>query len=547
MNRTKKLYSNSHYLYFLLFFWAIIFSLEYLYRNGIPFFLCNDSFQYLSIAHKIYLSGKINGATNYAIDIYYDEIALFGYDLSNIKPYHFPSYSIFLSLFYHIFENHNFVIYASQYIAFIIFSFSSFLVLNQYLDKNKSLVITLVTMVSTPIILYISDCGKEILLSGLSLLVFYFGLYHKNKYSLKVQFFLCFILTLMSITRNFYLVLALLIFFYNCLPRKFLKIENSESENRFKNNKQIILYFVLIFLIPLCAYIFCYYFLDLHLFIYDNRTDIYGGKSLKDLGLRVFFNLYIGVNYYFIQYIQFIFVDNFKIKNLNSLFHLYAMWGISIITLGIYFLEELKNIRTTRTLKISKLLIIKIFFGLIVFSVIVRFSLNGYRLTTGFMPIIYYYLYQKFFYGKKLIQKKFFIFFLIINIIFIASFIKTSKHTASYFDKLNQNIKNIISLYNAKKIALNVNYTPSPHLSPMYHYYSPNIYFFTSIVDKNLCEDLANYHEHYLDFHLIFMGYGNKIIMNYSQNNCDFIIKNFELVDINQYGLVYANKSILKR
>lgn len=289
MNRTKKLYSNSHYLYFLLFFWAIIFSLEYLYRNGIPFFLCNDSFQYLSIAHKIYLSGKINGATNYAIDIYYDEIALFGYDLSNIKPYHFPSYSIFLSLFYHIFENHNFVIYASQYIAFIIFSFSSFLVLNQYLDKNKSLVITLVTMVSTPIILYISDCGKEILLSGLSLLVFYFGLYHKNKYSLKVQFFLCFILTLMSITRNFYLVLALLIFFYNCLPRKFLKIENSESENRFKNNKQIILYFVLIFLIPLCAYIFCYYFLDLHLFIYDNRTDIYGGKSLKDLGLRVFF------------------------------------------------------------------------------------------------------------------------------------------------------------------------------------------------------------------------------------------------------------------
>ncbi|MBM3590082.1 MAG: hypothetical protein FJX30_01730 [Alphaproteobacteria bacterium] len=420
MNYSKKLYPNSYYLYFLLFFWAVIFSLEYLYRNGIPFFVCNDSFQYLTIARNIFLSGEISGVTNYALDFYYDEIALFGYDLSNIKPYHFPSYSIFLSLFYHIFDNHNFVIYTSQYIAFIIFSFSSFLVLSQYLNKTKSLTITLLSMVSTPIIIYISDSGKEILLSGLSLLVIYFGLYHKNKYSLKIQFFLCFILSLMSITRSFYLILALLIFCYNFIPKKYLNNESSESEKRFSNNKEIILYFALIFLIPLCAYIFCYYYLELNLFIYDNRSDIYGGKSIKDLALRTFNNLFIGVIYYFVQYFQFVMVDNFKIKGINSLFYLFAPWGLSLITLGIYFLEQIKIIYATRTLKISKFLIIKIFFGLVIFSIIVRFSANGYRLTIGFMPIIYYYLYKKFFYEKKLIQKSFLIFFIMINAILLA-------------------------------------------------------------------------------------------------------------------------------
>ena len=175
---------NINYFCFFAIIWAIIFITQYYCFNGIPSFIANDSFQYLSIAKDIYRDQKSTGLINYALDLYYDEIALFNYDFNNLKPYHFPSYSAFLSLFYFIHNNDNFVIYSSQYLSFLIFSISSFLVINNYQKKSTAFFLTLICFCCSPIILYISDSGKEILCSGLGMLGIYLGMYYKKRNNL---------------------------------------------------------------------------------------------------------------------------------------------------------------------------------------------------------------------------------------------------------------------------------------------------------------------------------------------------------------------------
>ena len=254
---------NITYFYFFAFIWVIFFIIQYYFFNGIPNFISNDSFQYLSIAKDIYRDKKSTGLINYALNLYYDELALFNYDFKKLKPYHFPSYSAFLSLFYYIYNNDNFVIYASQYISFLIFSISSFLVINNYQKKSTAFFLTILSICCSPIILYISDSGKEILCSGLAMLGIYLGMYYKKRNDLKIIAILSLIFTFLSITRNFYLLLAFLIFIFRSIPTKF-KLDDINETTKTKS-----IFFIFVFGIPLIAYIYCYYFIEIHLFIFD--------------------------------------------------------------------------------------------------------------------------------------------------------------------------------------------------------------------------------------------------------------------------------------
>ena len=297
---------NNNYCYFFIVFWALISILFYFIFKGIPNFVCNDSFQYLSIAHDIYTDKKSTGLINYALDLYYDELALFKYDFNNLKPYHFPSYSAFLSLFYFIYDNHNFVIYFSQYLSFVIFSISTFLVISNYHQKRTAFFITLISFFCTSIIYYISDSGKETLCAGLAMLAIYLGMYYKKRNNFIIIISLSLIFTFLSITRNFYILLSFLIFIFRALPTKYKEDEVSET----LKTKSIFFFFV--FLIPLIAYIYCYYFNEIHLFIFENRTGFYGGKTFQDLLIRIFANFILGVCVFFVQYFQF-FLDGLKI------------------------------------------------------------------------------------------------------------------------------------------------------------------------------------------------------------------------------------------
>ncbi len=526
---------NNNYCYFFIVFWALISILFYFIFNGIPNFVCNDSFQYLSIAHDIYTDKKSTGLINYALDLYYDELALFKYDFNNLKPYHFPSYSAFLSLFYFIFDNHNFVIYFSQYLSYVIFSISTFLVISNYHQKRSAFFITLISFFCTSIIYYIADSGKETLCAGLAMLGIYLGMYYKKRNNFIIIISLSLIFTFLSITRNFYLLLSFLIFIFRALPTKYKEDEISET----LKTKSIFFFFV--FLIPLIAYIYCYYFIEIHLFIFDNRTDFYGGKSLHDLAIRIFTNFILGIFVFFVQYFQF-FLDGLKIDGLGVLSHLYQTIGLSFIALSFYFKAEIKKFFITRDMRISKLFIINLFFLTLILAVITRFSVLGYRLTMGYLPIAFMIFYQQFFHKDCLKKLKYYknptliftIFFIIFSFIYNIYFMKEMHKNSSKREAVNAYAIKMIEQTNSKNIVASSNFFILSHLMPTSYQYPKDIYFLSSWREKYLCDDLANYHEHKIDFDIIFITNSEK---------CDFIDKNFYLKESNDYGFVYVKNS----
>jgi len=536
--RFLNLKKNTFYFYVFSIIWAIAFVIKFYYFNGILDFISNDSFQYLSIAHDIYHDKKSTGLINYALDLYYDELALFNYDFKNLKPYHFPSYSAFLSLFYFIYDNHNFVVYFSQYLSFLIFSISSFLIINNYYRKTTAFLLVLISIFCSPIILYISDSGKEILCSGLASLGIYLGIYYKKRNNLLVIIILSIIFTFLSITRNFYLLLALLIFLFRAIPPKYKEDDIKES---FKTK---FIFFLLVFLIPLIAYIYCYYFIEIHLFIFDNRTDIYGGKKLDDLIYRVTLNLFMGFLVFCTQYFRF-FLDDFKVLNLTSLFGLYQTFGFTILGFFFFFKNEIKNYLFYRKLKITKLHVINIFFLILLIAITIRFSNLGYRLTLGYLPFVFMIFYQTFSF-KNLLKKskfsdklfsRFLVFFLFINFFFNIKFSENALLRVLKSERVNNYAIKQIEKYNAKYVVADENYFNSSFLMPLTYKFPSHINFLLSWRLNNRCSDLSNYHEHKIDFDIIFTQ------TKYDEKNCDFIYNNFYLIENNEYGLIYLKKT----
>jgi len=530
---------NIIYFCFFAIIWALFFVIQNYFFNGIPHFISNDSFQYLSIAKDIYRDKKSTGLINYALDLYYDELALFNYDFNNLKPYHFPSYSAFLSLFYFIYNNDNFVIYASQYLSFLIFSFSSFLVINNYQKKSTAFFLTLICFFCSPIILYISDSGKEILCSGLAMLGIYLGMYYKKRNTFLTIIALSFIFTFLSITRNFYLLLAFLIFIFRAIPSKYKTDDIKET----LKTKSIFFFFV--FLIPFLAYIYCYYFIEIHLFIFDNRTSIYGGRNLDDLIYRIMTNFFMGFFVFFVQYFQY-FLNGFQFNIFSSLFILYQIFVFTLLGFCLYLKAELKNILLNKKIKISKLFIINLFFVILFSAIIIRFSALGYRLTLGYLPIMFMIFYQTFSFKNLLKKSQFFsnffsiilVFFLIINLIFNIKFSENIIPIVTKSEEVNNYVKNKIEATKSKNVVAQIIYFKESHYMPLLHKYPSNINFLSNwqIENKNLCEDLKNYHEHGVNFDIIFTK------SEYNEKNCQFIDENFYLEDKNEYGLVYLKK-----
>jgi hypothetical protein len=530
---------NIIYFCFFAIIWAMFFVIQNYFFNGIPHFISNDSFQYLSIAKDIYRDKKSTGLINYALDLYYDELALFNYDFKNLKPYHFPSYSAFLSLFYFIYNNDNFVIYASQYLSFLIFSISSFLVINNYHKKSTAFFLTIICFCCSPIILYISDSGKEILCSGLGMLGIYLGMYYKKRNNLLIIIVLSIIFTFLSITRNFYLLLAFLIFIFRAIPSKY-KTDDAKETLKTKS-----IFFFFVFLIPLIAHIYCYYFIEIHLFIFDNRTSIYGGRNLDELIFRIMTNFLMGFFVFFVQYIQY-FLDNFNYSNSTALFNLYQTLGFTIIGFYFYFKTEIKNIFINKNIRISRLFIVNLFYLILFSAIIVRFSVLGFRLTIGYLPLAFMTVYQSFSF-KNLLKKtqfssnifsKFIVFFLIINFFYNIKFSENAIPKITKSEEVNNYVKNKIDATKSKNVVAQINFFRESHYMPLIYKFPPDVYFLSHwhFENKNLCEDLTNYHEHNLDFDIIF----TRTIFN--EKNCDFINENFYLYENNQYGFVYLKK-----
>lgn len=514
--------------------WLAIFIIFFLYFDKEIFFICNDSFQYLSIAKKIHQEGTFTKLVNFALDLYYDELAIFNYDFNNIKPYHFPSYSAFLSLFYHLSNNDKIVAYLSQYIAFLIFSISSFLILSNYLTKKEALLISVLSMIFSPIIYYVSDTGKEIICSGLSLLVLYLTLYKKNNLNPFNLVLSCLILTFLSVTRSFYLLMSLLIAIYLIMPPKYKK-DFSNPELSLKIKTFIL---TLLFLIPLISYIYCYFYLDLHFFAYDNRTDIYGGKSIDDLFLRILNNFFLSYPASFIN----LFNNGVERIFLIAIIHLYLIFFIVSNGLFAYLYFNIKKFKfkisstNIKKIKISRLGILTLFNIAILTSVSIRFGIAGYRLLISYTPFVFLIFYQILIIDHDKTKK--FKIGLYISGSILLIFLYNNFLNLSYYKLLNKNIINVnksiiakIENTKSKKIIIDNLYPNSFTSLPLFNLYPDDIYFFSTWRVEELCDNLKKYHEKNLNFDLVFLKKEFK--------NCDFFNQTFTLNEINQFGFVY--------
>lgn len=517
--------------------WLIIFIIFFFYFDKEIFFICNDSFQYLSIAKKIYQDGAFNQLINYALNLYYNELAIFNYNFNDLKPYHFPSYSVYLSLFYHVFNNDKIVVYLSQYIAFVIFSISSFLILSHYVNKQKALIITISSMIFSPIIYYVSDSGKEIMCSALSLLLIYLTLYKKNNLKPFNLFFSCLVIIFLSITRSFYLILGFLIAFYLAMPPKNKK-KTSNIELSIKSKSLV---FLLFFIIPLIFYIYCYFYLNLHYFLYDNRTDIYGGRNLNDLMLRIFNNLILS---YPLSIILAFKLGKEKIDDLGVI-NLYLTFLLTSNALLIYYYSHFKNFKKNKLkeffiniqkIKISRLGIINFFSLAILLSISFRFSIMGYRLLIFYLPFAFLIFYQILITRspETLISKyKIYIIATILTILIYNNLINLSHYKLinNNIIQINNSILNKIKNTNSKKIIIDNSYPTNFVSLPLFNLYPKDIYFFSTWRIKELCDDVEKYHMKNIDFDLVFLKKEFK--------NCDFFNQKFILNESNQFGFIY--------
>ena len=107
----------------IITFQAIIFFIA----DGRSFFLINDSYgYYFTEAKNIYRQGSIHDISKLILNLYFDQIKQVNYDLTQAKPYHFPIYSSYLSLFFHFSENEFFIIALSAFFPCLIMLITKF-------------------------------------------------------------------------------------------------------------------------------------------------------------------------------------------------------------------------------------------------------------------------------------------------------------------------------------------------------------------------------------------------------------------------------------
>lgn len=523
---------NHHFFFLFAIFFLIIFYLHYYLFSGNPNFICNDSFQYLSIAKEIYQKKQLYNITNFALDLYYDELAMFNYDFTNIKPYHFPSYPIFLSFFYYIYDNDNFVIYASQYLSFLLYSCFIFLILKNYLNSKKTVFLLILLFFTNAFNLYISDSGKEIICSSLFTMVIYLALYSPNKNRIYIKLITSLALVFLTLTRNYHLVFAFFLVIYYCLPSSL-----KDSVEDYKLSQKIT-YTILIFLVPLFFYVYFYYFQNYHLFIFDNRTDIYGGRTISDAVYRIFVNGILAFLTYLASIFEIINNQSFPL-NFSIIFNLFQTQAFSVVGIVFFYLNYLKNFR--KNPKITKLFIINLFFLALFLAVTVRFSYMGFRMMLAYIPFVYLYFYQSFFeknqsdFKNKFI-KYMLVFFLIFNFISFIIITRDFKIINKETYKLNLYTLDFVKRFKPKFIVVDSHFY-LPHSMPIFYLFPKETYFFNFWRDKNLCNDIENYQNHNINFDMLI------IKKHLNEFDCNFLNDNFQLIDFSQYGYIYINKS----
>lgn len=176
------------------------------------------------------------------------------------KPYHFPLYSIYISLFFYITKNFFLIGVLSQLPLALGFLQFLFLILNNFYNKSVSFIFCTLFFLISPMFLFIVDVSYELWTGCFILMIFYFGLYARNRDDLK-YYLLMFVAINFSVLRvKYFILVPFMIWCYRLLPTKY----NEEAKRI--STKNAFLYLILLIILPLLIQYYCYNILVWHKF-----------------------------------------------------------------------------------------------------------------------------------------------------------------------------------------------------------------------------------------------------------------------------------------
>jgi hypothetical protein len=509
----------------ILFLFAILIitfqTIIFFIADGRSFFLINDSYgYYFTEAKNIYRQGSIHDISKLILDLYFDQIREVNYDLSKTRPYHFPIYSSYLSLFFYFSENEFFIIALSAFFPCLIMLYFSYLILINYLDSKKSFTILVLAFLCSPIVIFTCDSNAELFVGSLIMLSFYLGLFAKKRQGF-LYYFSYFLVNLILFLRiKFFVGIPILCLIYRILPIKFTE----EIKKIEKKNVIFLLIFAILlpFLIAYCAY----EYLNWYFFIQHDFKNLFSLEKIYDLA-----NRFLGT--------------------ILQILEIRLWYGVVFLTFitGLYFYRhEFRTMISSR--KISKILIIYSCGFLFFISLVVFYGTDGYRMLISFFPFVFVMIHEnrnilkkiKFFNRNLFILRASLI--LILSIFFYNNFlvIKNIPDNQAKMIKKTKILEKIMDQYDAKNVVINLNFFDKWFRLPFIHLLSPEKRIF--MVWKNedkICKLLSGYAQDNFKFELL-------ILPKNLKSECDFIAKNYKaeinpFKELNEDLLIYIKNN----
>jgi len=520
----NKFFANSYWdlVIISVFILAVLGILSFVSKAN-PLMIDNDSWQYLSIAQRIYDKSSLHSISGAILDLAFDQIAQANYDLNKIKPYHFPIYSIFLSGFFYIYNNQFFVALISQFLLCVVFLYSSHLILQNYVTRKKSLAICLSAFFFSPLFIYALDTGKEIFCPALATLCFYLGLYSKRRDSFLL--ILCYFLaiTVLILARNFYILIPVFCLLYRLLPERFREEEEDKKEGKW----QLLIFLIACILLPYAVYQYCYQNLDLFYFQRDRMEPCY-------LDLKIDYQLLLSKVANNLTRVAYSFTDPFLMPQ----FYLFL---ISLIAFFFYFLRlKIWLILSPQSWKLSKSFCIFFFYAILLIAITVLYEIGGYRMLEGFMPFAFYIIFKN---TSSLISfsvGRLKTLIVALALILCDRNFETVNHYNLYQKNIGNNTADILDLmqkYDTKIFAMTTNYQPeSPML--LVNKMPSDSFYVGFFYPKYFCQELTDYSNHGIYLKIIGVSASEKY------NSCQFLNQNYNLIKQDDKKSLYVLKKL---
>ncbi len=482
----------------IITFQAIIFFIA----DGRSFFLINDSYgYYFTEAKNIYRQGSLNDISKLILDLYFDQIREANYDLTQIKPYHFPIYSFYLSIFFHFSENEFFIKALSAFFPCLVMLYFSHLILINYFSSKKSFIAVVLAFLCSPIVIFTCDSNAEIFIGSLIILSFYLGLFAKKREGFLYYFCYFLVNSILFLRIKFLVGISILCLIYRILP-----IKHTE-ENKKIDQKNIIFLLIFAIFLPSAISYYAYQNLNLHL------LKLHDFKHLFSLNLN---NLIITAN---------------AITNLTA-------WYANVLLtfmIGLYFYwHEIYKMFLSR--KISKIFIIYSCGFLFFIILLTIYVPDGYRMLISFYPFVFIFIYE----NRNILKKIKFcnrnLFALRALLIFTMTMFFYSNYSIIKDIPIHQEkmmiktkiLDKIMDQYDAKNVVINHDFLDRMFILPFMHLMAQDKYIFMIwMYENSICELLSGYAQDNFEFKLL-------ILPKNLKSECDFIAKNYK-TEINSY------------